>query len=80
MTVVAKGRSPEEIRLSIEATRHELVQSVERLRDGVHELTDWKSRVAENKKAAIVGAAIAGFVIGGGIAAFGSALFRRGGD
>lgn len=77
---MSKGRSPEEIRQSIVATRDELVQSVERLRDGVHELTDWRSRVVENKKAAIIGAAVAGFVIGGGIAAIGSALFRRGGD
>ncbi len=74
---MAKGRSPEEIRQSIEATRLDLVQSVERLSIGMQELKDWRSRIAENKKAALIGAAVAGFVIGGGIAALGSAIFRR---
>ncbi len=77
---MAKSRSPEEIRQSIIETRQDLVQSVERLRDGMRELTDWRSRVVENKKAAVIGAAVTGFVIGGGIAAIGGALFRRGGD
>ena len=40
------------------------------------ELTDWRVRSLDNKRNAIVGAAVAGFVIGGGMAAtFG--LFRR---
>ena len=77
---MAKGRSPEEIRQSIVETRQDLVQSVERLRHGIRDLADWRSRVRENKKAAVIGAAVAGFVIGGGIVAIGGALFRGGGD
>jgi hypothetical protein len=46
------------------------------LQSKVKELTDWRTKLAQNQKNAIIGAAVAGFVIGGGIAAtFG--LFRR---
>jgi hypothetical protein len=69
-------RSSAEIRASIEETRRELSYSVTDLQSKVKELTNWRARLAENKQTAIVGAAVAGFVIGGGIAAtFG--LFRR---
>ncbi len=70
------GRSSAEIRASIEETRRELSYSVTDLQSKVKEITDWRSRLAENQKAAIIGAAVAGFVIGGGIAAIGG-LFRR---
>jgi hypothetical protein len=69
-------RSPAEIRTSIEATRQELAFSVNDLRAKVSTLTDWRRPLAENRQAAILGAAVAGFVIGGGIAATVS-LFRR---
>ncbi len=69
-------RSPAEIRSSIESTRQELAFSVNDLRAKVNTLTDWRRPLAENRQAAIVGAAVAGFVIGGGIAATVS-LFRR---
>jgi dienelactone hydrolase len=69
-------RSSAEIRASIEETRRELSYSVTDLQSKVKELTNWRAKLAENQKAAIIGAAVAGFVIGGGIAAtFG--LFRR---
>jgi hypothetical protein len=69
-------RSSAEIRASIEETRRELSYSVTDLQAKVKELTDWRTRLAANQKNAIIGAAVAGFVIGGGIAAtFG--LFRR---
>lgn len=71
------ARAPEEIRRSIEATRQELVFSVNDLRSKVGQLTDWRRQLAENRKPALVGAAVAGFVIGGGIAAA-VGLFRRG--
>jgi uncharacterized protein DUF3618 len=70
------ARHPEEIRRSIEATRTELAFSVNDLRSKVAELTNWRRQLAENRQAAIVGAAVAGFVIGGGIAAT-IGLFRR---
>jgi hypothetical protein len=69
-------RTPEEIRASIEANRKELGTSVERLRDEVAVLTDWRGQLAKHQKQIIIGAAVAGFIIGGGIAAVGG-LFRR---
>jgi dienelactone hydrolase len=69
-------RTPAEIRTSIETTRQELAFSVDDLRAKVNALTDWRRQLAENRQAAIVGAAVAGFVIGGGVAATVS-LFRR---
>ena len=70
------SRSPEEIRLSIETTRQELAFSVNDLRSKVTELTNWRKQLVEHRQQAIVGAAVAGFVIGGGVAAT-VALFRR---
>jgi hypothetical protein len=70
-------RSPSEIRSSIESTRQELAFSVNDLRAKVNTLTDWRRPLMENRQAAVVGAAVAGFVIGGGIAATVSLLRRR---
>jgi hypothetical protein len=69
-------RTPEEIRASIEANRHELAHSLTRLRGEVVELTDWRKQIVKHQKQILIGAAVAGFVIGGGIAAMGG-LFRR---
>ena len=69
-------RSPEQIRTSIEETRQELAFSVNDLRSKVGELTNWRRQLSENRQAALAGAAVAGFVIGGGLAATVS-LFRR---
>jgi hypothetical protein len=69
-------RTPEQIRLSVEETRKELEYSLNDLQAKVREVTDWRSQLARHKREAIVGAAVAGFVIGGGIGAvFG--LFKR---
>jgi orotate phosphoribosyltransferase-like protein len=69
-------RTPEEIRASIEANRKELGTSVERLRNEVAVLTDWRRHLVKHQKQIVIGAAVTGFVIGGGIAAVGG-LFRR---
>ena len=70
------SRSPEQIRASLQATRTELEYSINDLQGKVRELTNWRRQLSENRKQAIVGAAVAGFLIGGGVAAtFG--LFRR---
>jgi hypothetical protein len=69
-------RTPEQIRASIEENRRELGLAIERLQSEVHELTDWRKKVAQNQKQILIGAAIAGFVIGGGIAGV-TGLFRR---
>ena len=73
---MAEMRTAEEIRRSIEANRAELGLAVERLRTEVAVATDWRRQLQEHKKEVIIGAAIAGFVIGGGIAGF-TGLFRR---
>ena len=70
-------RTPEEIRSSVEATRQELTYSLNDLQSKVKQLSNWRKPLRENKTAAIAGAAVAGFVIGGGIAAT-IGLFRRG--
>ena len=70
-------RSPEQIRGSIEATREELAFSVNDLRSKVGELTNWRRQLADNRQAALTGAAVAGFLIGGGVAATFSLLRRR---
>jgi hypothetical protein len=69
--------SPEVIRASIEETRKELAFSVNDLRSKMAELTDWRRQLAENRNAALVGAAVAGFVVGGGIAATFSLISGR---
>jgi hypothetical protein len=62
-------RSPEMIRQSIEETRRELAFSVNDLRSKMAEVSDWRGQLRRNRKAALIGAAVAGFVIGGGVAA-----------
>ena len=63
------SRSPEIIRASIEETRHELAYSVNDLSSKMAEITNWRGQLIRNRKAALIGAAVAGFVIGGGVAA-----------
>jgi hypothetical protein len=63
------ARSPEEIRGSIERTRHDLAVSVDQLRTKVQLLTDWRRQVREHRTTVIVGATVVGFAVGGGIAA-----------
>jgi hypothetical protein len=75
--VASGAQSPEMIRASIEETRRELAFSVNDLRSKVTELTDWRRQLAENRTTALVGAAVAGFVIGGGVAATISLITRR---
>ena len=70
-------RSPEEIRASIEANRAELAVSLERLRGEVAEVTDWRKQIRDHQQEVLVGAAVVGFVLGGGIAAVGGLLRRK---
>ena len=70
-------RSPEQIRSSIEATREELAFSVNDLRSKVTQLADWRRQLIDNRQKALIGAGVAGFVIGGGVAATVSLLKRR---
>jgi hypothetical protein len=74
---VARARSPEMIRASIEETRHELAFSVNDLRSKVAEITNWRGQLVKNRRTALIGAAVAGFVIGGGVAATVSIISGR---
>jgi Protein of unknown function (DUF3618) len=66
---MAETRTPAEIRRSIEANRAELGLAVERLRGEVVRATDWRAHLERHRKEALIGAAVAGFVLGGGVAA-----------
>ena len=74
---MAEIRTPEEIRRSIEANRAELGLAVEKLRGEVAEATDWRRHLRENQKQVLIGAAVAGFVLGGGVAAMTGLLTGR---
>jgi hypothetical protein len=73
----ARTRTPEEIRDSIERNRQELVVSIDKLRAEVVSLTDWRSQIARRQQQVTIGAGVAGFVLGGGVAAVGSLVFGR---
>jgi hypothetical protein len=71
------GRTPEEIRQSIESNRQELVGAVDTLRAEVAVATDWRRHIRLHQREVLIGAAVAGFVIGGGLAAVGGLFGRR---
>jgi hypothetical protein len=73
---MSAARTPEEIRASVEANRRELGMAIERLQGEVAELTNWRKQLAEHQKQVLIGAAVAGFLIGGGIAGV-TGIFRR---
>jgi hypothetical protein len=74
--MAAQTRSPEQIKADLERHRTELATSIERLQGEVAKATDWRSAIARNQQKVLIGAAVAGFVIGGGIAGV-TGIFRR---
>ncbi len=70
-------RTPDEIRASIEQNRQELGVSLEKLRREVVALTNWRAQLRRHQQPVLVGAALAGFVVGGGVAALGALTFGR---
>jgi hypothetical protein len=64
-TAGTPGRSAAQIRRDIDLQRRDLGSSVEALRGRVTELTDWRRQVREHRSQLIVGAAVAGFALGG---------------
>jgi orotate phosphoribosyltransferase-like protein len=71
------ARTPEEIRASIESNRKELGSSLERLRVEAMQIADWRAQLRRHHQQAVIGAAGAGFVLGGGIGALGRLTFGR---
>ena len=69
-------RTLEEIRASIDQNHTQLATSVGKLRGEIVEITDWRLQFQRHRKQVLIGAAVAGFVIGGGLAAL-SGLGRR---
>jgi hypothetical protein len=74
---MAETRSAEQIRESIEVNRAQLGLAVERLRGEVTRATDWRGQLERHKKEVLIGAAVTGFVLGGGIAAMTGLLTGR---
>jgi hypothetical protein len=64
-------RTSEEIRASIEHNREELGTSLEKLRGEVVRITDWRAQLRRHRTQVLIGAGLAGFIVGGGIAALG---------
>ncbi|HEY2435882.1 MAG TPA: DUF3618 domain-containing protein [Solirubrobacteraceae bacterium] len=73
------ARSSEEIRASIEQNRQELGTSLEKLRGEVVRATDWRAQLRRHRTQVLIGAGVAGFILGGGVAALG-ALASSGGS
>jgi hypothetical protein len=71
------SRTPDEIRSSMERNRQQLGTAVEQLRVEVVRLTDWRSQLSRYEPQVLIGAGVAGFVLGGGIAALGALTFGR---
>jgi Protein of unknown function (DUF3618)/LPXTG cell wall anchor motif len=71
------SRTAEEIRAEIERNRQELGTAVQQLRVEVVKLTDWRAQLRRYEPQVLVGAGVAGFVLGGGIAAIGALTFGR---
>jgi hypothetical protein len=69
------SRTPDEIRASIEENRQQLAVSLGKLREEVIELSDWRKQLIAHQEQLLIGAGVAGFVLGGGIAAMGSLVF-----
>ncbi|MBV9006664.1 MAG: DUF3618 domain-containing protein [Solirubrobacterales bacterium] len=73
----APARSPQEIRASIEQNRQQLGTSLEKLRLEVGRLTDWRAQLRNHQREIMIGAGVAGFVLGGGVAAIAAIAFGR---
>jgi len=67
--VSTQPRTPEQIRASIAANQAGLANSLTQLRGEVVAVADWRRQINSHRSQVLIGAAVAGFVIGGGIAA-----------
>lgn len=62
-------RTPDEIRASIAQRQGDLASSLTELRREIVSIADWRAQINRNRGKVLAGAAVAGFVLGGGIAA-----------
>jgi len=72
------GRTPEQVRLEIEAERQQLADAVEYLRDELGEATDITGKLSAKLPVVAVGGVSAGFVLAGGVGATMRYFARRG--
>ena len=71
-------RTQQEIQASLETNRMELARSLSGLRGEIVGVADWRRHFQRNRTQVLVGAAVAGFVVAGGIGAiFGGGRRRR---
>lgn len=70
------NRTPEQIRAAIEADRVQLAHALHNLRSEITVASDWRLQLQRHQKQVLIGAAVAGFVLGGGIAGV-TGIFRR---
>lgn len=71
---MSSGRTPEQIRQSIEQNRQELAVSITNLRGEMMKFTEFRNKLAENRTEYTAAAAAAGFFIGGGVLALGGLM------
>lgn len=77
MATAPSSRSSEQIRASMEENRLALGTSLDKLSGEIAVATDWRRQIRQNQPKVLAGAAVAGFVLAGGLAAV-TGLFRRG--
>ena len=70
-------RSQQEINASLEANRMELARSLSGLRGEIVGIADWRRHFQRNRPQVLVGAAVAGFIVAGGIGAIFGGRRRR---
>jgi len=70
-------RSSAEIRASIEEQRELLAGDLVKLRNSLAEASDWRRHLRAHKTEAIAVAAVAGFVVAGGLSVLSGGFRRR---
>jgi hypothetical protein len=73
------NRTPEQIRRDIEQHRRELGDALANLKSEFKQTTDWRAQIVAHQQQVLIGAAVLGFVLGGGLSILGSRRRRRAG-